>query len=104
MAIIKAFRLLRIFKLIKDWEKFKNIVYTLADSIKPIINLGILMFLYLFISALLFKQLCKGKLKDDFGNPSRYGWNNTSQSLVTIFILLTGDLWTDIMHYTVKIE
>jgi voltage-dependent calcium channel T type alpha-1G len=55
LAIIKAFRLLRIFKLIKDWEKFKNIILTLADSIKPIANLGVLMFLYLFISALLFK-------------------------------------------------
>jgi voltage-dependent calcium channel L type alpha-1F len=78
LDIIKAFRLLRIFKLIKDWEKFKNIVFTLADSIKPIINLGILMILYLFISALLFKQLCKGKLVDEKGEPSRYGWNNTS--------------------------
>ncbi len=78
LAIVKAFRLLRIFKLIKDWEKFKNIVFTLADSIKPIINLGILMILYLFISALLFKQLCKGNLLDDNGDPSRYGWNNTS--------------------------
>jgi voltage-dependent calcium channel L type alpha-1F len=78
LDIIKAFRLLRIFKLIKDWEKFKNIVLTLADSIKPIINLGILMILYLFISALLFKQLCKGKLVDEKGKPSRYGWNNTS--------------------------
>lgn len=24
--------------------------------------------------------------------------------MVTIFILLTGDLWTDIMHFTVNIE
>ena len=24
--------------------------------------------------------------------------------MVTIFVLLTGDLWTDIMHFTVHIE
>lgn len=39
---------------------------------------------------------------DEDGNKTRYGFDTTAQSLVTMFILLTGDLWTDIMHNTVS--
>lgn len=60
------------------------------------------MILYIFISALLMKNICNGNLVDSDGKPTRYGWNTTGQSLVTMFILLTGDLWTDIMHDTVS--
>jgi Ion transport protein len=57
LGIIKAFRLLRIFKLIQKWQKFRKLLRTLSDSIGPIINLGVLMILYLFISALLMKNI-----------------------------------------------
>ena len=52
LAIIKAFRLLRIFKLFKDWDAIKDLISTLTKSLKPIINLGVLMLLFNFISSL----------------------------------------------------
>ena len=60
IPILKAFRVLRIFKLFKDWDAIKKLIATLAKSIKPIINLGVLMFLFIFISSLLLKSLCGG--------------------------------------------
>jgi hypothetical protein len=36
------------------------------------------MLLYLFISALLMKNICYGGLKDEDGNEMPYGWNSTS--------------------------
>jgi hypothetical protein len=57
LAIIKAFRLLRIFKLFKDWDAIKSLIATLSKSVKPIINLGVLMLLFNFISSLLLKNI-----------------------------------------------
>jgi len=36
------------------------------------------MILYLFISALLMKNVCKNDLKDEEGNKSPFGWKSTS--------------------------
>jgi hypothetical protein len=42
-------------------------------------NLGVLMVLYIFISALLMKNICKNKVVvDEDGNLTRYGWETTS--------------------------
>ena len=71
---------------------------TSASSIKPILNLGLLMLLYLFISGLLMKNICYNDLYDENGKISRFGWSTTSKSLVSLFVFLTGDLWNDIMH------
>ena len=55
LSVLRAFRLLRIFKIIKSWESLRILLSTVLDSLTAITNLGVLIVLYLFISALLTK-------------------------------------------------
>jgi voltage-dependent calcium channel L type alpha-1D len=97
LSVLRAFRLLRIFKIIRSWESLKKLLKTVLDSITAITNLAILIFLYLFISALLTKQFYPDELLDGDGNPSRYSFQSTGDSLVSVFIILTGENWNEIM-------
>lgn len=60
LSVLRAFRLLRIFKIIKSWHSLRKLLATVLDSLTAITNLAILIFLYLFISALLTKQFYPG--------------------------------------------
>jgi hypothetical protein len=55
LKVLKAFRTLRIFKIVKKWEQLRILLDTLAGSIVPIVNLGLLMGMYVFIGSLMCK-------------------------------------------------
>ena len=97
LSVLRAFRLLRIFKIIKSWESLRILLSTVLDSLTAITNLGVLIVLYLFISALLTKQFYSEPLLDMDGAESRYNFGSTTQALVTVFIVLTGENWNEIM-------
>lgn len=97
LSVLRAFRLLRIFKIIKSWDSLRILLSTVLDSLTAITNLGVLIILYLFISALLTKQFFSEPLLDGDGNPSRYSFGSTGSALVSMFIILTGENWNEIM-------
>lgn len=97
LSVLRAFRLLRIFKIIKSWTSLRKLLATVLDSLTAITNLAILIFLYLFISALLTKQFYPDQLLDGDGNPSRYSFSTTGDALISVFIILTGENWNEIM-------
>jgi uncharacterized membrane protein len=94
--MLKAARLLRIFKIIKSWESLKVLLGAVFGSMEAITNLGILIFLFLFIFALFCKQMFTGPLMDG-DDPARYNFTDTYTALVTMFIILTGENWTEVM-------
>jgi len=57
VSVFRAFRLLRIFKLVKSWTSLRSLLQTILRSIGAISNLGLLTFLFLFINSLMAKQL-----------------------------------------------
>lgn len=97
LSVLRAFRLLRIFKIIKSWDSLRILLSTVLDSLTAITNLGVLIVLYLFISALLTKQFFSEPLLDGDGEPSRYSFASTGAALITMFIILTGENWNEIM-------
>lgn len=98
LSVLRAFRLLRIFKIIKSWENLRILFSTVLQSLSAITNLGVLTILYLFISSLLGKQFFgSSKLHDEDGQESRYDFSSTVNSFITIFIILTGEDWNEIM-------
>ena len=97
LSVLRAFRLLRIFKIVKSWKSLKKLLKTVLQSISAITNLGVLIILYLFISALLSKQFFSGEMFDGNGDLSRYRFTSTGWALVSVFIVLTGENWNEIM-------
>ena len=97
LSVLRAFRLLRIFKIIKSWTTLKVLLSTVVRSFSAITNLGVLTLLYLFITSLLAKQFFGEQLYGDDGEESRYSFTKTGASLITIYIVLTGENWNEIM-------
>lgn len=56
-----------------------------------------LILLFLFIFALLCKQFFAEPLLDDGGEESRYAFGDTYTALITMFIILTGENWNEVM-------
>lgn len=95
LSVLRAFRLLRIFKIVKSWKELRVLLETVISSFAAIANLGVLLLLFLFIVALLMKQFYgeNGPLYENDGSVSRYSFTTTAESLVTMFIILTGENW-----------
>ena len=55
LKILKAFRTMRIFKILKKWKALGVLLDSLAGALVPITNLGILITTYIFIGALMCK-------------------------------------------------
>ena len=55
LKILKAFRTMRIFKILKKWKALGVLIDALANSLVPIKNLAILMTTYIFVGALMCK-------------------------------------------------
>jgi hypothetical protein len=104
LTVLRAFRLLRIFKIIKSWTELRVLLITVLKSLGAITNLGALTVLYLFIMALLSKQLYGETLYDEEGNESRYTFRSTGWSLITIYIILTGENWNEIMIQVINLN
>ncbi len=102
ITVLRAFRLLRIFKLIRSWGTLKKLLQTVIKSFGAIANLGLLMFLLVFIFSLVGMQFFNGHLVTLKGERSRYNFNTFGWSLITIFIILTGENWNEIMYIVIN--
>lgn len=75
VSVLRAFRLVRVFKLIRSWVLLRKLLNTVMESLSTILNMGVLTLLFIFISALLAKQLfSETSLVDDDGLVSRYSF------------------------------
>ena len=101
ISVLRAFRILRIFKLLKKSGGLKTLIITVFKSSVDSINLGLLILLFLFVNAVIGKQLFEGEVKDIDGNISRTGFENFENSLVTVFVCMTGS-WVEPMNDIVR--
>jgi len=62
VLVLRCFRLLRIFKIIRAWKSLRKILQTLVASFSAIANLALLMFLLIFIYALIGIQFFSGEV------------------------------------------
>lgn len=101
LIVFRAFRLLRIFRLARRWKKLRNLLGKLLNAVKSIAYLGLLTLIFMFIFTLLGKQLFKGKLLDDKGEIPRANFETLFWSFVTVFEILTGEGWNELMYNAV---
>ena len=98
LTVFRCFRLLRIFKIVRSWSNLRKILQTVLESFASIANLALLMFLLIFIYALIGMQFFSKIIKDDNGEPVRFTFTSFGYALITIFVLLTGENWNSIMQ------
>lgn len=96
-TVLRSFRLLRIFKIIRNWTNLRALLQTVIKSLPAIGNLGLLAGLFMFVYALIGKSFFAGDMFDLTGEPSRYHFNSMMDSMLVMFILLSGENWNEIM-------
>lgn len=128
LRTFRLLRIFRIFKIIRSWTSLRSILSTVALALPNVGNLAFLTFLFVFIYALLGKYFfgqhepyndnSPYKLNTTItqylnttstqyynyiyyysnGSPAPYRFDTLSQSLISVFILLTSENWNDLAH------
>ncbi|XP_019361807.1 PREDICTED: cation channel sperm-associated protein 3 isoform X1 [Gavialis gangeticus] len=90
-STLKGFQVLRILKLINYSRGMMNLMTALGQTMKTVIYVLILLFLLMFIFAILGHGLYGDPDSGDIEN-----WGNLASALFTLFSLVTVDGWTDL--------
>lgn len=101
VSVLRCVRLLRIFKVTKYWFSLRNLVASLINSMRAIASLLLLLFLFIVIFALLGMQVFGGKFAETTSGIEemhRSNFDTFSQSLLTVFQILTGEDWNEVMY------
>ena len=107
ISAFRIFRLFRVIKLVKSWKRFQILVSTIVRSIKDVSNFSVLLFLFIFIYTLLGRELFAYNIKfdeegyystSDKAKSARNNFDTFANAIVTIFIVLTGEQWNQIMY------
>ena len=62
---LRTFRLLRIFKLAKSWQRFQDLLITMGRTLKDVSVFSILLYLFIFTYTLLGMEMFANKVKFD---------------------------------------
>ena len=128
ISVMRALRLLRIFKVTKYvfgkrggvflegvllirtflfflcfryWASLRNLVISLLSSMRSIISLLFLLFLFILIFALLGMQLFGGAFNFEDETPPA-NFNTFAIALLTVFQILTGEDWNEVMYKAIE--
>ncbi|KAG4066501.1 hypothetical protein HA402_007137 [Bradysia odoriphaga] len=101
LSVLRALRLLRIFKVTSYWSSLRNLVISLLNSMKSIISLLLLLFLFIFIFGLLGMQLFGGKFNFPDKRPDAH-FDTFTPALLTVFQILTGEDWNEVMYNGIR--
>ena len=96
VTALRAFRILRVFKLAKHWQPLTVALRTISLSINEFGVFSILLFIIMFIYSLLGLELFSQtslSLNDGDMSFSR-NFNNFVNAFVTVFVVLTNDGWS----------
>eukprot|EP01062_Namystynia_karyoxenos_P015967 TRINITY_DN1582_c0_g3_i1.p1 TRINITY_DN1582_c0_g3~~TRINITY_DN1582_c0_g3_i1.p1 ORF type:complete len:2340 (+),score=847.86 TRINITY_DN1582_c0_g3_i1:111-7130(+) len=127
VSVFRALRLLRVFKLLKNFPELRYLVVVILQAVSDTGYLNLIILLYLFSTALLGMQLFGGKFefeedcadgllgkcwaeqcKDGFGpcdaGVPRSTFDNFYWSMITVFQVLTRDDWVNVMWNAMRAQ
>jgi len=96
-TVVRAFRIMRIVRLMRSNANVKIILDTLTNIIPQITNFIALMFLLLFIYAALGINVFSGVMYQDLVN-EKNNFRTISNAIIFLFRCSTGEDWNKIMH------
>lgn len=96
-TVVRAFRILRVLKLIRKAKNLQKILNTFLLAIPELANVGALLFLFLFLFAVLGVFLFSDvRLQENLNSHANFQHFGTA--LLTLFRITTGEDWQSIMY------
>jgi hypothetical protein len=104
-GVLRVFRVLRVFKLAKSWKELNNLIRLIGLSIMDVASASMLLLVIMFIFAMVGMQLFGGQWDAEKfypDDPPRANFDNFWWSFVTVFQVLTGENWNDVLWGAMK--
>ena len=116
VSALRAFRLLRLFRLARTWTGLQELLSTLVRTAGDVANFAVLMLLFMYIYALIGMQLFAHRFHYDkateqvievdavaFSDPdlmytARANFDTFTWAFTTIFQILSGENWNTVMY------
>ena len=96
-TIIRAFRILRALRLLKRAHSLQMIFNTFIVTLPALANFGSLLLFLLYMYSVIGMQTFGTMQRTQVMN-THLNFENFGNSFVTLFIVTTGDAWSDIMN------
>eukprot|EP01012_Entosiphon_sulcatum_P009467 TRINITY_DN15328_c0_g1_i1.p1 TRINITY_DN15328_c0_g1~~TRINITY_DN15328_c0_g1_i1.p1 ORF type:complete len:1767 (+),score=237.32 TRINITY_DN15328_c0_g1_i1:47-5347(+) len=98
LSVLRIVRLLRVLRLFKRLTKLRIIILSSLGSIPRVVNLCIFAVLTILIFTLLGHALFARTKAETTRYPTRLHFDTFGQSALTLFVIITGDNWTEPMY------
>lgn len=96
LAVIRVFRVVRLLKLVRQLSLLRRCFQTFIDSMSEILNIGSLLFLFLFMFVILGMNLfATVKLQTNLN--SNVNFQTFGNAFLSLFIACTGENWPLLM-------
>ena len=102
IAVLRTFRIMRLFKIVKGLNELRILMYTIFSAVPGVSNIGVLLFLLMFMYACLGVTLY-GDVGSPYGYPdglNKYtNFRSWPNAMFTLFVVFTGN-WESIFRAT----
>jgi len=106
LSVLRSFRLLRVLKLAKSWQSLQDLLITIMASLKDVTVAAALAALMMFIFTLLGMEAFGGQWNEEsFGSADdvpRANFDSFGDGFMTVFQVLTGENWNDLLWASYK--
>lgn len=103
ISVLRTFRLMRIMKLAKRWRSMRVVLNTILDTLPQMGYLMLSTLLFIFMAAVSGMQLFGGKLTaETLGEKPRSNFDNFGIASLTVFQILTGENWNEVLYNSVE--
>ncbi|PNW76369.1 hypothetical protein CHLRE_11g467528v5 [Chlamydomonas reinhardtii] len=103
--IIRALRVLRLFRLIPRFKGLRTLLTTLWWSLPALINVGSVLFLLIFVYAIIGMNLFGMIREDNAGELGPYvSFRTFPLAFLTLFRLMTGENWNGVMADCMQLD
>ena len=99
VSVFRTFRLMRVLKLARQIKSLRILLGTVVASLVSVSWMTMLLFLFIFMFAVLGMQL----FSDQLEGVERTSFENCYYAVLAVFQILTGDNWTGLMASTVRV-
>ncbi|RHY25522.1 hypothetical protein DYB32_008259 [Aphanomyces invadans] len=99
-------RVLRLLQLFRQWTNFRVLMETMVTSFRGLLHFVFLLFVVMYIFALIGKHLFGNEMTEDRGFPTPFyaTFDNVWSALLTVFQVFSGDQWTDVLYACMRVH
>lgn len=98
LVFLNCFRTIKIFELLRMNTKFQIIIETISSTLKELHNYLLIMFIFVYVFALIGLQVFGAKLTDTATGTLRMNFDNLFWALLTVVQVLFGEKWNVLFY------